>query len=375
MSVIAFCLLSYARDEPAGIERSVAALAEGCRLLGHRPIILTASHAGEPPVDPDVIPLRSLVLPRPVLKQHILDALADPSAVVDELRQVLDDQRADVVCWADALWGLGYLNAVPSRTHSVLMVHKIRDDRLFDDALAGADLVCPISDYLLAEGDVAGFDTRAWRLVPNALLSEGTPVSAARREHLRQSAPVRIVSRAEPYKGLAELLSAIPPTWTRPVELVLAFAGFEYWDGMQDEVLAACRTAAEKRPDVVRMLPALGWEQVPDFFAGASATVVSSYEPETFCNAAAEALSVGTPVCGFDLGNLPYLTGRAGALIPLEEGFGALWRELGDLLDEPAAYHAASLAAPGQVSRNHPAEVVTTLLAAIGAESNQRSIR
>ena len=33
---IAFVLLTYAADAPAGVERTVAALAEGLRRLGHR---------------------------------------------------------------------------------------------------------------------------------------------------------------------------------------------------------------------------------------------------------------------------------------------------------------------------------------------------
>jgi hypothetical protein len=42
MSTIGFCLLTYRPDHPSGIERSVAALVEGVRRLGHSPLILAA---------------------------------------------------------------------------------------------------------------------------------------------------------------------------------------------------------------------------------------------------------------------------------------------------------------------------------------------
>ncbi|MFI0420504.1 glycosyltransferase family 4 protein [Spongiactinospora sp. 9N601] len=374
MSVIAFCLLTYAPGEPAGIERSVAALMEGCRRLGHQPLVLTATIPGHPAKSPDIIPLRSLVLPRPIMGKHIREALDHPAPVVTELHRILREREVEVVCWIDALWGLGYLGAAPDDVRSVLMVHKIRKDDLFEDAIAAADLVCPISDYLLREATAAGLDTRTWRLIPNALLSPVRPVPAPERELLRRRAPVRIVSRAEPYKGLAELLQALPDTWTRPVEIVLAEAGFEYWQGMQSDVIEACQRAARARPEVVRLLPAMPWRAVPGFLAGACATVISSYEPETFCNTAAEALSVGTPVAGFSLGNLPYLIGAAGPLVPLQQGYRALWDQLAHFLEDPHRYHAAARVAPERVRNLRPEQAVATLLAH-GQEAPNAAVR
>ena len=65
------------------------------------------------------------------------------------------------------------------------------------------------------------------------------------------------MSRVEPAKGLAEFLEAMPADWERPVELVLAEADFEFWPGMQRDVINACRTVAQRRPEVVRVLPAM----------------------------------------------------------------------------------------------------------------------
>ncbi|MGW4694074.1 glycosyltransferase family 4 protein [Kitasatospora cineracea] len=366
---IALCLLSYRPDQPSGIDRSFGALARGLRALGHEPLVLAAGPAGSlDDREPGLIRLKSVVLPHPATNADVLAALADPAPVVEEVSAVLAEQQVDAVCWGDTLWGLGYLSPAPGGVKSALMVHKIRpgaEDR-WQRALAAADVVCPASDYLADCGVQAGLDTASWVTVPNALHTLLPPVPDGRRELLRTAGPVRIVSRADPAKGLAELLEALPAAWDRPVEVVLAEAGFELQPGGQQRTLQACRAAAARRPELVRIRPALGWSEVPEFFAGAAATVISTRVPETFCFTAAEALSVGTPVVGFDLGNVPRLAGPAGRTAALEDGPGALWEQLADLLADEAGYRRASAAAPGRVERFTPAESARALLAALG---------
>jgi hypothetical protein len=55
---VAFILVSYRPDEPAGMERAVAALSAGLRELGHRALILTA--APRPCGDAAIVRLRGL---------------------------------------------------------------------------------------------------------------------------------------------------------------------------------------------------------------------------------------------------------------------------------------------------------------------------
>jgi iron(II)-dependent oxidoreductase len=330
-------------------------------------VILAAGPAGpEDGKEPGLIRLESVTLPRPTLNGDVLAALAEPGPVVDEVRAILAERGADAACWADTLWGLGYLNPVPDGVVSALMVHKIRPrgESRWHQALAAVDVVCPASAYLADEGGQAGLDTRNWATVPNALLTDPAPVPYDSRELLRTQGPVRIVSRVEPAKGLAELLTAIPPDWDRPVELVLAEADFEFWPGMQRDVIAACRIEAVRRPGLVTILPALGWREVPPYLAGACATIISSIEPETFCHTAAEALSVGTPVVTFDIGNVPRMAGQAGRIV---SGLHAkdLWASLQDLLHNHDSYHAASIAAPGQITDFTPHRAATTLLTAL----------
>ncbi|MEV4091084.1 glycosyltransferase family 4 protein [Streptosporangium saharense] len=365
---IAFCLLSYRPDHPAGVERSLAALMKGLRQLGHTTLMVTAGPPQAADADePDLVRLTSLRLPRPATNDDVRNALADPAPVVAEVSTVLAERGVDIACWGDTLWGLGYLNAAPPKVRTALMVHKIRSagDERWLQALARATVVCPASTYLAQEGARAGWDTGGWRTVPNALETMSPAVLGAERELLRGEGPIRIVSRVEPAKGLTELIEAIPPGWNRPIELVLAEADFEFWPGMQTDVIDACRAAAARRPDLVTIRPALGWQQVPPYLAGAAATVISSTEPETFCFTAAEALSVGTPVVGFDHGNVPLLTGAAGRVVPLHEGADALWAAVKTLLDDPTAYHAAAAAAPRRVAAYTPAAAANALLAAI----------
>lgn len=366
MCVIAFCLLSYRPDHPSGIERSIAALIEGVRQLGHTPLVIaagpvTATDAREPAL----VRLDSVRLPRPATNDDVLAALAaDQDRVSREVDKILRDHRVDLVCWADTLWGLGFLSPAPAGTKTALMVHKIRPpaERRWQDALAAADIVCPASDYLMDEAARSGLNTRQWATVPNTLLEFGSPPGQRQREQQRRSAPVRVATRVEPAKGLVELLTALPGAWWRPVELVLAEADFEYWPGMQRDVMAECRELARRRPDVVSILPALPWREVPHFLGGAAATVISSVEPETFCHTAAEALSAGTPAVTFDLGNVPRMIGAAGRAVPLDAGPAALWTALDDLLGDPATYQAASRAAPGRVAAFTPAAATRALL-------------
>lgn len=367
MSVIAFCLLSYRHDQPSGIGRGTAALMEGLRSLGHTALVIAANPRAANDELVDLVRLRSVRLPRPATHHDVLAALANPHPVVDEVQSILREHHVELACWADPLWGLGYLSPAPLDVTTALMVHKIRpaDGERWQQALDHADLVCPASGYLLDQAATIGLDTRGWTVVPHALLDMASPTPFVSRENQRRHGPIRVVSRAEPAKGLADLIRAIPSSWNRPVELVLAEADVEAWPGMQGDVLAECHDAASQS-DVVSILPALPWRRVPAFLSEAAATVIASTEPESFCYTAAEALSGGTPVVGFAAGNLPSLVGPAGRIVQLEAGHSALWEALSELLDDSAGYHEAAIAAPSRVSRCTPAGAARVLLDVAG---------
>lgn len=365
---IVFVLLSYSADAPAGVERSLASLQEGLRRLGHRAIIVTAPSLAADN-DPDLLPLTSVTVAHPATEQDLLDALGDGRQTGDELRQLLIREGADIVCWADASWGLGYLAPAPPTVRTALTTAVMRTDPLFRQALGRRpDVVITRSAYMMAEAAAAGYDTSIWRAVPNALLLPGQPPDTQQREHLRSSGPIRIVARAEPQKGILELIQAVPADLDRPLDIVLAAAGFEYWPGMQADVIASCRQAANQSSADVRILPAMPWSQVPGFFAGACATLICTTSPESWCNAAAEALSAGTPVLGYNFGNVPDLVGTAGVMVePAAPGAPAtaLWEATLRFLADPSSYHQASQQAPGRVLTHTPRAVAQAFLKAL----------
>lgn len=186
-------------------------------------------------------------------RQSILHYITSSS----KMSTILSAVHAELVCWVDATWGLGYLAPHPGIA-TALMVRVLRTNTYLHQALAHRpNAVLTNSEFLIGQAAAAVLDTRGWRAVPNALLAPGTPPSDAWRELLRGEGPVRIVARAEPHKGIAELIAACPSDLTRDVEIVLATAGLEYWPGMQRDIVATCRHLAERQPRV-RLLPAAG---------------------------------------------------------------------------------------------------------------------
>ncbi|MEV0536760.1 glycosyltransferase family 4 protein [Kitasatospora sp. NPDC050463] len=359
---IAFVLLTHNPDEPAGIERSIDTLAAGLRESGHRALIVAAGPAAAAE-GPELLRLMTLALPRPAVEEDLLALLADPAPVEAELSRLLSDYAVDLVCWVDAVWGLGFLAPAPPGVRTALMVRVLRTDELMLASLAhGPDVILTNSDFMIRDAARRGLDPTTWRVLPNAVHHTTAAPDPAEREVLRRHGPVRIVARAEPHKGTAELLRALPPDLGRPLQIVLAAAGFEYWPGMQEQVIDECRQLAAHLPDV-EILPALPWQAVPPFLAGAAAVLVGSTSPETFGNVPAEALSVATPVVGYGLGHLPALTGPAGRMVDLDQGPDLLWRTLTELLEDREAYHAASQAGPLQVAGHHPRSVAETFLA------------
>lgn len=361
---IAFVLLTYGVDEPAGIERSIAGLAVGLRERGHRVVILTAASTRTPDA-PGIRPLDSVHLPRPAVEGDLLKVLADPDPVSSEVHRILVREQVDVVVWADASWGLGCLAPAPPGTRTVLRFGVLRTDEFMMRTLAAApDRVFTCSPFLIRQAQEAGLTTDGWHAVPDPLARPGLPPPRADREHLRLHGPIRLAVRAEPQKGIAALLDALPGHLDRPVEITIAPAAFEYWPGMQADVIADAHARADKISGVT-IRPALSWHDVQPYFAEAAATIISSTEPETFCLAAAEALSVGTPVITYDLGYVPVLIGDAGRVVQLGDGPGALWTTAEALLSDPAAYHHAAAAAPDRVIGLAPVEVADIFLTAI----------
>jgi iron(II)-dependent oxidoreductase len=127
VSTVAFVLLSYRPDFPAGIERSIAALAGGVRRLGHCPLIVASGPASPDDArEPSLVRLNSVSLPWPTTGLDVEASLADPGPVVEEVQAVLAAHDAADACLTEPLWGLGWLSPFPAGTRTALTMHKIR---------------------------------------------------------------------------------------------------------------------------------------------------------------------------------------------------------------------------------------------------------
>ena len=361
----AFILASYRPDEPAGMERAVAAMASGLRQLGHQAVIITA--APQPGPDPGVITLTRLPVAFPCDDGTLRHAITSARpALAREIEAGLREHHADVIVYVDALWGLGILaGEVRHPARRVLAVHVVGHDADLRTALAAAHRVTVPSESVLSEARHRGYLVDTWQVVPNPLLVDpgGPPPGREQREHLRLHGPVRAVARLGPEKGVTGLLAAAPLVPGRQTEVVLAGAGFEATPGSQDALLAECRALAQASGTV--LLPALAWREVPEFLAGAAVTVVPSAR-ETFGNLALESLSAATPVIAHATGNLPALIGPgAGILVPPDAGPSGLRDAARDLLADPVRYYLACGAAYCRSRNYRSAEVAQTFLKAV----------
>ena len=124
------------------------------------------------------------------------------------------------------------------------------------------------------------------------------------------------------------------------MQVVLASAGFEAEPGSQQALLGECQALATTAGAHLR--PALTWQEVPAFLAGAAVTIIPSAR-ETFGNLALESLSAGTPVVAYATGNLPALLDgtRAGVLIPAAAGTAQPMAGCAGSVADPVRYRQA----------------------------------
>ncbi|MET8683618.1 glycosyltransferase family 4 protein [Streptomyces sp. NPDC004732] len=305
---VVFVLASWRMDAPAGIERATAALATGLAQTGHRVAIATAvPQEGEPALGGVAVELLDLPVTFPCDDDVLREAIVKGEDKLQaRLWEIIARHRADTVVFTDALWGLGRLAAdLPDGVRRVLAAHVLPNVEDAPAALSRADRVIIPSPVVQAEADVAGWPTRGWRVVPNALLHPlPEPPDDAIIEQ-RRSSPVRILARLGHEKGLVPLLTAAAG-WSRRLEVMVAHAGFEDARGSQVRLLKECRRLVAAAPNITLFEQGLAWHEVPGWLAGAAVVIVPS-EKETFGLVALEAMSVGTPVVSYPVGNLPAL--------------------------------------------------------------------
>jgi glycosyltransferase involved in cell wall biosynthesis len=362
---VACVLASYTPDAPAGMERATAALAHGLRQLGHRSVIVTAA----PTADPDVLRIGSVGVRFPCDDDELRDAITShgqDELVTAELADLYREHNVDLAVYVDALWGLG--RAAPAcGVRSVLAMHVVGHREDLHPALARADVVIAPSAVVLDQARQGGFNTSGWHVVPNALLHEHPPTVDGGREALRQSGPIRVLARLGPEKNVRRLLEA-GRLVQRPIEVMLAEAGFEVAAGSQAIERDRCRSAVANLRLGTVQAGGLAWPLVPAWLAQAAVVIVPSVR-ETFGLVALEAMSVGTPVVAFDVGNLPTLIGTGthagGVIVPRSGGEHGLWRAAELLLEDPLRYQQLSRAAYYRSRDYLPTSIAQTFLKAV----------
>ncbi|GLZ37896.1 glycosyltransferase family 4 protein [Actinokineospora sp. NBRC 105648] len=363
---VAFVLASYTSDAPAGMERATAALALGLRQLGHRAIIITAVRTpSDDEPDEDLIVLDSLRVTFPADDDELRSAITrSEKSIAADLRALFRRHQVDVAVYVDGLWGLGRI-APQSRARSVLAMHVLGHAEDLTPALHRADVVIAPSTTVLEQARANAYDTVGWQVVPNALLGDHQRRAGARRAQLRGVGSVRILARLGPEKNVPALLEA-GHVIERPIEVVLAEAGFEHATGSQLAEWHRCAQAAANLHFATVRPGGLPWHRVPPWLANAAAVIVPSLK-ETFGLVALEAMSVGTPVIAFDVGNLPTLIGNGlgGVIVPHFHGEYGLWNATQRLLADPVRYTALSRAAYYRSRDYLPTTVAQTFLKAV----------
>jgi hypothetical protein len=362
VTTVAFILVSWRPDAPAGMERAVAASAVGLTASGHRAVIITAdrgapaSYCGAP-----VVVLDALTIPSLCRDNELRLAIeAAGQRLADELLSILAEHGVDAAVYVDGLWGLGRVMPTGGRERRVLAMHVLGHDIDMMAALARAEVVTAPSPTVLRQASGRGYDTSGWRVVPNALLVDEPAPPLTRRRWLREHGPMRVLARLGPEKGVEELLAAAAGSqFARGVEFALHAAGFEAGPGSQRHLLDACRVLAERSG--ASILPGLPWHQVPAWLAGSAVAIVPSLA-ETFGLVALEAMAVGTPVVALDVDNLPSLIGGGGCVVPREQGHLGLWRAAGKLLGDPVGYERTSRAGYYQSRDYRPAHIADLLV-------------
>ncbi|MEU7961377.1 glycosyltransferase family 4 protein [Micromonospora humida] len=359
---IAFVLVSWRPDVPAGMERAVIAHAAGLQDIQAGAVIVTAD-----PAAPSIyhnVPierLRSLDVRFPC-DDATLRAATDASAetIGEELGRLFRQRQVHSVVYVDALWGLGRIMATRPGVRNVLAAHVVGHDADLQAALSrNPDAVIAPSATVLSEAAARGYDSSGWSVVPNTLLTLPGPQSPDDRYQLWATGPIRVLARLGPEKGVAELLDSITG-FDRPIEVALADAPFELAAGSQEQVHLRCRALAAETPGVA-LRHGLAWHEVSTWLGGASVVIVPSHA-ETFGLVALEAMAAGTPVVAYDVGNLPSLIGDGGVVVPYQPRPENLWRAAQHLLADPVGYAAASRAAYYRSRDYWPALVANQLL-------------
>jgi glycosyltransferase involved in cell wall biosynthesis len=228
---------------------------------------------------------------------------------------------------------------------------------LYRFALRNVDRFIVFSGYVaqLMEGD--GFNSRLISYVPPGVEF----MTAPERIEGGEALVITYAGRLERYKGIDNLIDAMPEVLAHAPQASLSIAGEgSYADELKDRV---CRLGLRES---VQFLGHVMAADLGAFYANSLVTVVPSTWPEPFGKVGVEAMSVGTPVIGSDVGGMrDWLSdGQNGILVPPSEP-GELAKAIIRVIDEPGLRAALSSNARQSVDKFSVDRHAASLLAVV----------
>jgi glycosyltransferase involved in cell wall biosynthesis len=285
----------------------------------------------------DILPLPELKLPAGPRGAAAGVLAARSAAAAGRLRAA----GAEVVV-ANGLLALPALRLARLRAPVAWLVHDVlhRRDQLATLRLAGGAVTLAVAVSEAVARPLRG------RGLPTVVVRNGTPWPPAVGPAAPVSPPVvGCAALLTPWKGHEVLLEAVARLGRPEVHLELAGGTFPK-DAAYEARLR--RRAAEA--DLAGRVHFLG--QVDDVMRTMrrwTVAVIASVDPEAAPLTLLEAMSLGVPVVGTEIGGTPEVIGEAGLLVPPGEA-GAMARAIAALLDDEALRRRCAEAGPRAVA-------------------------
>jgi glycosyltransferase involved in cell wall biosynthesis len=275
----------------------------------------------------------------------------------------LRGMRCDVVL-ANGLLALPALRLAHPHAPVAWLVHDVLHRR---DQLAALRVAGGVVTLAVAVSEAAARPLRQ-RGLRTVVIRNGTPHRASSLSRSPPSPPVvGCAAVLTPWKGHEVLLEAMARLGRPEVRLELAGGVFP-----KDAPFAALLRQRAARPDLAGRVTFLGHvDDVPDRMRGWTVAVIASVDPEAAPLALLEAMSVGVPVVGTDLGGPPEVLGDAGLLVPPGDP-DAMAQAVAALLDDSVLWRRCSEAGPQAIAASLTIErweeEITTTLRRLASE-------
>jgi glycosyltransferase involved in cell wall biosynthesis len=288
-----------------------------------------------------VVPLPDLALGRGHKSWAALRLLGRNARAVPVVQRAA--READVVL-VNGVLGLPVVAAARLKVPVVWLVHDVisRADRRALVRLARGSVRCAVAVSEVAAGPVRS------KRIPVAVIPAGTPYPVrARPPELTGPAVVGYAAALAPWKGHQVLLDAFS-TVAHRTGATLELLGSPF---PRDDSYAATLRRRADAEDLRGRVRFLGYQSDPGAIVRRWTVAVSaSVEPEAVGLSTLEAMSLGVPVVGTDLGATHHLLGEAGLLVKAGD-VAAMAAAIIRLIEDPEQWARCHRAGPPRVAQ------------------------